>query len=501
MRNRGWIIAALAMACKAPGVAEQPAGPPAARASDPPAELAAVEHGLLPPIVLAGVDLRMTVAQRLPHHKVPAIGVAVIDHGAVHWARTWGVLEAGKPIAADAETRFQAASISKPVTAVAVLRLIEQNRLELDADVNRYLRSWKLPARAAPVTIRQLLSHTAGLNAPEQTAYFRPDQTFAGYPRGAPLPTTTQILNGGTPAISEPVRFLDGWTGGFRYSGGGYMVLQQVIEDVTGTPFAAAMRALVLEPVGMTHSTFEPEPGTDNVARAHTAAGEPVAGGWIVVAEKSIGGLWTTPRDLALLVTHLMAASNGETGRVLKPETVKLMLTPIANARPMLSASIGLGMFVSDDAGDVVFSHNGHNPGFHATIAAVPASGRGMVVMINREAGGAVAGEMMFAIGAVYDWPARTGVRARSRALFDVAPAVVAAAAGTYQGFGFRVTVRADAAKLFATVDDRPELRLYPIGASEFVDPYSGLVFGFAIDGDRARQLTIDGKHEAARVE
>ena len=489
-REQVWILGLLAaLGCRSHRTAA-PRAPrmDAAVAAGDPAERA-VENGLLPGITVSGADVGLGIGKRMAHYGVPAVGVAVISGGKLAWAHTWGTLEQGQTGSADTATRFQAASISKPVTAVAILRLVEQGKLELDGEVGRYLRSWQLPALPAgrgPVTIRQLLSHTAGLNAPEQEAYFRFDGSFAGYAPGAPLPTTAQILSGAPPAISAPVAFLSPAPAGFSYSGGGYTVLQQVIEDVTGKPFAEALQELVLTPAGMTHSTFAHSPGTANAAHAHAAGGAPVAGGWIVIPEAAVGGLWTTPSDLALLVADLMGAYQGEAGHLLSPATAKLMLTPITSSRPLIAGSIGLGMFVSDDGGELYFSHNGHNPGFHASMVGLPARGQGLVVMTNREDGAQIMGEVANAVATVYDWPARAGMRPRVRTSAVVPAAVIASYAGTYQGLGLKAVVRADGDRLLVRIDQGEEARLYPLAQTDFFEPWGPFVLKFAVDGAKA---------------
>ena len=470
------------------------------------ARVLAVTAGLLPNFVLRGIDLRMQLRDRMHHHGVPAVGLAVIEGGELAWARTWGVRQLGEPAAVDGDTAFQVASLSKPVTALAVLRLLEQGKLDLDADVNRYLASWKMPPShdAKPITLRRLLSHTAGVNAPEQSAYFAWDGSFTpGYAPGGALPTTTQILDGTPPAISGPVALLDGPPAGFHYSGGGYTVVQQVIEDVTGEPFEAALERLVLHPLGMDHSTFAAVPPTDDLARAHDREGAVPPGGWVTVAEKAAGGLWSTPGDLARLTVDLMAAWKGASGRLLRPETVRLMLTPIASAKPTHAGAMGLGMFVSDDGGELWFSHNGHNPGYHATLAAMPDGGRGVVVLMNREAGDGLLVELLNAVGVADDWPERSGMRPRSRDLATLPAAVLASWAGVYQHAtpALRVELRVAGTDLFATVDGAAEVRVYPVADDVLLEPFAPFQLKLAPGGQSIAWAGVNAPvREAERV-
>src|SRR6185436_9257568 len=153
----------------------------------------------------------------------------------------YGVCAADQSTLVDPTTLFQAGSISKPVAAVAALRLVDAGRIDLDADVNDYLVSWKVPANEGwqpRVTLRHLLSHTGGLTV----------HGFPGYARGQAVPTLVQVLDGAKPANTAAVR--DNAVPGTqsRYSGGGTTIVQQMLIDVMGKPFPALMRELVLDP-------------------------------------------------------------------------------------------------------------------------------------------------------------------------------------------------------------------------------------------------------------
>jgi CubicO group peptidase (beta-lactamase class C family) len=201
---------------------------------------------------------------------VPGVSIAVVDGGKLAWARGYGVTRAGSNDPVTPSTLFPAASISKAVTATATLRLVEQGRLALDEDVNVYLRSWKVPdseyTTSEKVTLRHLLSHTAGTGV----------HMFPCYREGEPLPTLVEELDGIPPAKTAPVRVeaVPGTT--WRYSGGGVLVEQLVLTDVTGEPFPALLRDLVLAPLGMDDSTFEqpvPSPLRARLAVEHDFAG------------------------------------------------------------------------------------------------------------------------------------------------------------------------------------------------------------------------------------
>jgi CubicO group peptidase (beta-lactamase class C family) len=246
------------------------------------------------------------------HYRVYGASVAVIHNDQIASAEGFGVCEAGKPEPVTPETLFQAASISKFVVAVAVLRLVEAGLLHLDEDVNAYLTSWKIPAKGdwqPRVTLRQLLSHSAGLTV----------HGFPGYPQGHPLPTTVQVLNGEAPANTPPVE-VDIPPGlQNRYSGGGTTVVQQILVDVLRQPFPQIAREWVLDPAGMTHSTYEQPIPLDqypNVASAHPLA-DPIAGRFHTYPEMAAAGLWTTASDLARFALAFQRARAGKPGAIL----------------------------------------------------------------------------------------------------------------------------------------------------------------------------------------
>jgi CubicO group peptidase (beta-lactamase class C family) len=272
---------------------------------------------------------------------------------------------------------FQAGSISKPVSALAALELAARGELDLDADVNDQLTSWQLPGPPG-VSLRQLLGHTAGLGVP----------FYPGYAQDAAQPTLRQSLAGEAPAVTRPVRVEAGARGRFRYSGGGYAVVQQLVADVTGQTFGEAAQALVLRPLGMTSSTFaQPLPPDLRPLAARPD--------WHVYPESAAAGLWTTPADLARFAAAVAAAATGQrsgAGRSLAadrgsaawlvsdhtavPVRGEWMILPLLGMR--WPRSCGLGMF---GFGDGRFGHVGGAASFFSVLVASVRDGSGAVVM------------------------------------------------------------------------------------------------------------------------
>jgi CubicO group peptidase (beta-lactamase class C family) len=286
-------------------------------------------------------------------------------------------------------TLFQAASLSKPVTALGALLLVQRGRLELDRDVSQWLKSWK---PEEPITLRQLLSHTAGLSV----------WGFAGYTPGAPLPNTLQILNGRPPANSDSVRVTTPPGMRVRYSGGGYVAVQQLIIDVTQLPFEEYMRKEVLSPIGMSQSTFGQPLSADQARTAalgHRRDGAKLEGGWMVHPELAAAGLWTTPTDLARMMIELQDALAGRPSRILKTEGAREMLTGrVDNA--------GLGLFLTGPNGTSRrFVHSGRNAGFDALLVGYKNGRQGAIVMINRNNNEGFINEVLESIAREYGWP------------------------------------------------------------------------------------------------
>lgn len=336
-----------------------------------------------------------SLAEHMQQYHVPGVSIAVVEGNSLAWERGYGVRDTSRGDAVDADTLFQAASISKAVTAFATLRLVERGTLVLDADVNQYLRSWKIPANDGwqpVVTLRHLLCHGGGTTI----------HGVPGYHHDDPLPTMLQILNGEKPANTTPVR-VDALPGvQFRYSGGGYCVLQQLLMDVTGKPFAALIRELLLDPLGMRVSSFEqPLPEQlSNRTSGHFMYGRPIEGGAHIHPEQATAGLWTTAGDLCRFAIGVRNAYHGEAGAILGRELAQQLLSP------QVERFIGLGLFLEGDGENCRFGHDGGNVGYLCTLTAYRDHGLAAAVMTNGEGGwGALLGEVLRAIAAEYHWP------------------------------------------------------------------------------------------------
>jgi CubicO group peptidase (beta-lactamase class C family) len=398
---------------------------PHARGSDTASiaeRVAAVEGTLLPPVTIAGQPAGFSLGIRMAFYDVPGVSIAVINDRMVEWTRAYGVKDVSTLDPVTTETLFQAASISKPVTALAALRLVREERLALDVDLNTLLVSWKIPDNEyttdRKVTLRDLLSHRSGLT--NSIGAYASDERD--------LPTLIEALDGASPLKPRAVRveFVPGTRS--QYSGGAFTVLQVLLSDVTGSTFHDFMREVVLTPLGMRHSFFhQPLPSdlSPFAATAHGPDGDPHPGGWRVLNEAAAGGLWTTPSDLARFVVELQQAARGQSDRILDSTLTARMLTPELGRW-------GLGIALVGEGRARHFTHTGWNRGgYRSLIIGFPETGQGAVIMTNGESHGTeFIAEVVRAIAQVYDWPA---YRSRERTLVTADTARYPEYAGRYQ--------------------------------------------------------------------
>lgn len=436
------------------------------------ARIARIENGLLPAVTIKGrPPPTMNLADRMKHHRVPGMSVAFFDRGQILWTRAYGLANVANNRPVTPETLFQAASISKPVSALAALHLVQDGKLRLDEDVNLRLRTWKLPengfTKEQKVTLRRILSHSAGLTV----------HGFPGYASGEPLPTVVQILDGEKPAKTAPIR-VDTVPGTlWRYSGGGYVILQMLLADVTGQPYPDILNRVVLRPAGMTHSTYQqplPTALWPLAATAYHGDGLPVKRGWHIYPEMAPAGLWTTPSDLARLAIEVQNEYAGSSSKILSQQMMHQMLARQKD-------DWGLGFALEPLGHEPRFGHNGANEGYRCDLEAYR-TGQGVAIMTNSDHGGAVASEFLRAIAKEYNWPDFQPVE---RVLVKIDPAQFTPDASVYEipGMG-NITVSIKDARLYvqaAPLGPEPQ-ELFPDSETEFFILSMDLTFHFQRD-------------------
>jgi len=424
-----------------------------------------VEDGLLPRVTLKeNLGRTASITQRMSDLGIPGVSIAVIDGGKVVWARGYGAADNVEKTPVTAGTLFQAGSISKPVAALGALRLVSEGKLSLDEDVNAKLVTWRIPdnefTRDEKVTLRRLMSHTAGLTV----------HGFPGYPMDSQLPTVVQVLNGQPPANTPPVRVDLRPGSAYRYSGGGYTVMQVLIADVSGDTFESFMQSKVLDVLGMRSSTYMQSPQPALAARrasGHRWGGERIPGKLHLYPEMAAAGLWTTPTDLAQYLLYVQAAVRGDPGLFIDASLARELV-----ARQNGGAH-GLGPEIYATGEFARFGHNGVDEGFEASAVAYVARGQGLVVMANANRASMFFDEVKASVARAYGWP---GFPARPQIeVGRVPPFLLERMPGTYRTDGMTAVVSARNGRLFVALLELGVAEAFAASATELITPGFGL--------------------------
>ena len=338
-------------------------------------------------------DTIWNLEERMKHHKITGVSIAVVHNYKIDWAKGYGWADVAEQRPVTEKTLFQAASISKSLNSVGVLKLVQDGKLDLHTDINHYLTSWKFPydsvSKGKPITLTALLSHTAGLTI----------HGFPGYARVDTLPSVQQILDGEKPANTKAVRSFIEPDSTVVYSGGGTTITQLMITDVTGQPYDEYMQKNVLDPLGMKTSSYrQPPAGIDSslLATGYKADGTPVKGKYHIYPERAAAGLWTNPTDLCQYIIETARSYNGKSGKVLTPEYTKLRLEPVKE-------DAGLGVFIFRYDTSFYFLHSGGNEGFTCYYIGNTSTGDAVVIMTNSD-NGSLLSEVANSVATVYGW-------------------------------------------------------------------------------------------------
>ncbi|SEJ38888.1 CubicO group peptidase, beta-lactamase class C family [Dyadobacter sp. SG02] len=418
-------------------------------------------------------DLDDFIRSQMQKRRIPGLSLAIIQDGKILKAQSYGFIDKDGKVPVTTNTLFQAGSVSKSVAAMGALYLVETNKLSLDENVNVKLKSWKVPdnefTNDKKVTLRGILSHTTGLTV----------HGFPGYAVGAKIPSVVQVLDGTAPANTPPVRvdFVPGSR--WRYSGGGYTVMQQLMVDVTGAAFPEFMKSHVLSPLGMKNSTYQqplPPELAKLTATGHYNNRSLVEGRWHIYPEMAAAGLWTTPSDLARFAISIQNAYAGKSGNVLSQSMTRQMLTDQKNRD-------GLGVFLQGDSTTLRFGHNGRDEGFDALLTASVDKGQGIVIMINANDNSHMMGRIVDFIADYYHWegfpvktkPAAVAVNSKTLKAFE----------GRYELFNNRiVTFEAVDQRLFTLEDGFVDEEFVPVADNTFTSTDRNVSVIFTADAN-----------------
>ena len=336
------------------------------------------------------------IYERMKNFNINGVSIAVINNFKIEWVKSYGWADTVEKRPITNQTLFQAASIGKSITAVAFMKLVQDKKVNLNSDINTYLRSWKFPydtiSHGKIITLAQVLSHTAGLTV----------HGFDGYKWNEPLPTLEQILNGEKPSNNPAVRsqFEPGLK--FEYSGGGYEISELLLEDLTKMSFEDFVTKNIFKPINMNNCKYMSLP-TKNIenkfATAYRFDGKGIGCKYYIYPEKACGaGLWTTATDLAKFIIEVQLSLIGQSNKVLSKEMIELMLTPY-----LKSSNYAFGFIIDKKGDDYYFQHSGLNEGFSGQYYGSFKDGKGVVVLVNSD-NTDFKDEIVNSVALVYGW-------------------------------------------------------------------------------------------------
>jgi CubicO group peptidase (beta-lactamase class C family) len=346
--------------------------------------------------VQTGTGDTWNLEDRMKKYGINGVSIAVIHNSQIEWARGYGLADVCEDRPVTEKTLFQAASISKSLNAVGVLKLVQDKKLNLNTDINKYLVTWKFPydnkSDNKKITLTNLLSHTGGLTI----------HGFPGYAKGEVFPTLQQILDGQKPANTEAVRSSDEPGKSVNYSGGGVTISQLIVMDITHLPYDVFMKKNVLDPLGMTQSSYNQPPTGEKaplLATGYRSDGLEIPGKYHIYPEQAAAGLWTNPVDLCKYIIETQLSYQGKSSKVLSHEMTKVRLTTVLE-------DAALGTFVNSRVTGSLkyFNHNGGNEGFQCTAVGCRDNGEGVVIMTNSDNGSQIYEEILNSVATVYHW-------------------------------------------------------------------------------------------------
>lgn len=382
----------------------------------------AIENGLVDGVLIEGETPNFySIQERMEHHKIPGVSIAFFEEGEIKWTKVYGYADKENTRPVDVNTLFQAASISKPVAASGAMKLVENGEIDLDTDINEYLSDWKVEENKftteEKVTLRRLVTHNAGLTV----------HGFRGYASDEEVPSTTQVLKGVKPANSDVIR-PDTFPGAIqRYSGGGYTVMQKMMEEKTGGNIADYLQKTVLDKAGMKNSTYK-QPLPDNMRKnasfGYKGDGSLVKGNWHTYPEQAAAGLWTTPSDLARFAISMQNAYKGSQDEFIGSEMAQKIIKEQIPGQ-------GLGPAIISHGDTLWFGHGGANEGFRCQLFANARMlhGQGVAIMTNSDRGSALVGEILQSMSAYYKWDISKRTK---KMVIDMAEADFEKFVGTY---------------------------------------------------------------------
>lgn len=357
-----------------------------------------VENSLAGPLKIVGVK-DYNIIDRMAYYKVKGLSLAVIKDYKIIWTKTYGWADELEKKPVTDTTLFQAASISKSINSLAVMKLVEDKKLELNKDINEYLVSWKFPydsiSKGKKITLLNLLTHTAGIN-----------NNGAMYVKGDSIPTVIEVLNGAKPSKyiycdTTAVKSFMEPNIRFEYSNTGVGISQVIITDITGKNYEQYIDETIFKVLGMTNSCYTEESlkRKENFLATGYSNDDEVRGKHVIVPMLSAGGLWSTPTDLGKFICEIQLSYLGKSNKILSKDITRLLLTSY------IDSAVSPGFFIRKNRPDSekYFGHTGVTKGFRSSCFGSFNGGNAVVVMTN---GGdlEMINELINSVASVYHW-------------------------------------------------------------------------------------------------
>lgn len=447
----------------------------------------AVVSTLTPFYSLKGQTKKMSVQDFMKRDDIPGVRIVFVEKGEIAWSASYGFADLENKIKVDEMTVFTGASLSKPITTIAALSLVEKGLLNLDENVNNKLVGWKIPendfTKKADVTLRNLIGHTSGIGRQFWSDYFPEDD----------IPTVEQMLAGEKPSTDLAIEFVYTPGEGFKYSNPGYMVIEELITDVTDKKFEDVVAELVFKPSGMNASSFaQPIPPDlmETKAVGYSSNLRPYP--YKVFPFLAAGGIWTTPDDLGKFVITLLDDQKNDSNNMLSKE----MADQVFN-RGTRNDKLGLTLWNWKD--DIVFRHTGHNYGFTSFIFGSVNKEQAIIVMSNGENTQDLFDHLQRSVAEEYQWDY---FRPDVYEPFDLGGVDKNVFEGQFDWENNFVSVTNEHSTLFIQINNERH-ELIPISANEFLVPDRSLVLIYPENGE-AKTLKImkanGDNSEAVRV-
>ncbi|WP_188374977.1 serine hydrolase domain-containing protein [Winogradskyella haliclonae] len=416
------------------------------------------------------------IEERMKELKIHGLSIAVLNNGVVEWAKGYGMADTSQNKKVTAKTLFQAGSISKPIAATRALQLVEKGQLNLDTNVNDYLKSWKVPENEfttkEKVTLRRLLNHSAGLTI----------HGFPGYSTNDAVPSVLDVLEG--KGNTDAVRVFREPGEKVGYSGGGYTVMQLMISDTEQKEFSDILQKEVLNPLGMTSSTYAnplPKSYHNLAAAGYKSDGSQVPGKWHTYPEMAAAGLWTTPSQLLLWAKAIQDTYQNKKDGFLKAQTVNEMVTDYGNNQ-------GMGPYVVDH----LFGHGGSDEGFVSDLRIWKAHPISVAIMVNSDNGNDIIQELFLSIAKEYNLP---GIYHRLRTYSEQSKEQRARYVGLYQfseDTVAKVSIKDNGLEFSGGLVKNP-IFLIPESDTLFFSSKSGTYFEFVFENGSVTNLKVVG--------